>query len=50
MIKVNNETDFLNSYAKLKREETSAKIFAITGSAGKTSLKKFDKRSVTVLW
>lgn len=43
MIKVNNETDFLNSYAKLKREETSAKIFAITGSAGKTSLKNLIK-------
>ena len=30
---------FLNQLAKLKREHTPAKIIAITGSAGKTSLK-----------
>ena len=29
----------MNNFAKLKREYTSAKIIAITGSAGKTSLK-----------
>ena len=30
---------FLNKFAKLKRENSNAKILAITGSAGKTSLK-----------
>ena len=34
---------FLNNFAKLKREYTSAKIIAITGSAGKTSLKNLIK-------
>jgi len=38
-IKINNEISFLNQFAKLKRENSSAKIIAITGSAGKTSLK-----------
>ena len=38
-IKVKNEILFLNKFAKLKREYSSAKIIAITGSAGKTSLK-----------
>ena len=38
-IKVKNEILFLNKFAKLKRKMTSAKIIAITGSAGKTSLK-----------
>ena len=38
-IKVKNEISFLNQFAKLKRENTLAKIIAITGSAGKTSLK-----------
>jgi murE/murF fusion protein len=39
MIKVENEFMFLKKYAKLKRSYTLAKIIAITGSAGKTSLK-----------
>jgi MurE/MurF fusion protein len=38
-IKVQNEISFLNRFAKLKRKNSSAKIIAITGSAGKTSLK-----------
>ncbi len=39
IIKIKNLKLFLNSFAKLKRDYTSAKIIAITGSAGKTSLK-----------
>ena len=38
-IKVKNEISFLNNFAELKRKYSSAKIIAITGSAGKTSLK-----------
>ncbi len=34
-----NPRDFLNKFAKLKRENSKATIIAITGSAGKTSLK-----------
>ena len=39
IIKVDNEIDFLNKFASLKRAGVNAKIIAITGSAGKTSLK-----------
>ncbi len=39
IIKVKNEILFLKKFAKLKRDYSSAKIIAITGSAGKTSLK-----------
>ena len=39
IIKVKNEIKFLNNFASSKRDKTKAKIFAITGSAGKTSLK-----------
>tara|TARA_Y100000591_G_C21847584_1_gene709587 strand:- start:318 stop:3095 length:2778 start_codon:yes stop_codon:yes gene_type:complete len=39
IIKVSNEIKFLNYFAKEKRKLSKAKIFAITGSAGKTSLK-----------
>ena len=39
MIKVRDPLIFLNKFAKLKRKKISAKIIAITGSAGKTSLK-----------
>ncbi len=39
IFKIKNPLHFLNKFAKLKREHTSAKIVAITGSAGKTSLK-----------
>ena len=39
IIKVKNTISFLKHYAKLKREYSLAKIIAITGSAGKTSLK-----------
>ncbi len=42
-IKVNNEIQFLNRFASQKRENTNAKIIAITGSAGKTSLKNLIK-------
>ncbi len=38
-LKVDNPIIFLNKFAKLKRENCNAKIVAITGSAGKTSLK-----------
>jgi len=38
-IKVKNEISFLNQFAKLKRKNSLAKIIAVTGSAGKTSLK-----------
>tara|TARA_B100001057_G_scaffold224214_1_gene224513 strand:+ start:5191 stop:7953 length:2763 start_codon:yes stop_codon:yes gene_type:complete len=39
IIKTKNVISFLNRFAELKRDSTSAKIIAITGSAGKTSLK-----------
>ena len=39
VFKVNNSVKFLNLYAKIKRENSFADIIAITGSAGKTSLK-----------
>ncbi len=39
IIKVKNEIKFLNYYASRKRDLTSARIIAVTGSAGKTSLK-----------
>ncbi len=39
IIKVGNPIVFLNKFAKLKRENCNAKVIAITGSAGKTSLK-----------
>ncbi len=42
-IKVDNERKFLNDFALRKRNNTLAKIFAITGSAGKTSLKNLLK-------
>ena len=43
-IKVKNEISFLNQFAKLKRKNSLAKIIAITGSAGKTSLKNLIKQ------
>ncbi len=39
ILKVDNPIIFLNKFSKLKRENCNAKIVAITGSAGKTSLK-----------
>ena len=42
-IKVKNEIKFLNKFDNLKRESSLAKIIAITGSAGKTSLKNLIK-------
>ena len=39
IIRVKDEIKFLNNFAFLKRKFTNAKILAITGSAGKTSLK-----------
>jgi MurE/MurF fusion protein len=43
IIKVKDEILFLNHFAKLKRKNSLAKIVAITGSAGKTSLKNLIK-------
>ena len=43
IVKVNNEIDFLNKFASLKRKKSNASIVAITGSAGKTSLKNMLK-------
>ncbi len=39
IIKVDNEIEFLNNFAIKKRDFSQAKIIALTGSAGKTSLK-----------
>ncbi len=39
IIKVSDEIKFLNNFAIKKRNYSSAQIFAITGSSGKTSLK-----------
>ena len=39
VINVQDPNIFLNTFAKLKRESSKAKVIAITGSAGKTSLK-----------
>ena len=43
IIKVNNVKKFLTSFAIKKRNLSHAKIIAITGSIGKTSLKKYSK-------
>ncbi len=43
ILKVKNTITFLNNFAKLKRTNSSAKIIAITGSTGKTSLKNLIK-------
>ncbi len=43
IIKIKEPISFLNHFAKLKREYCLAKIIAITGSAGKTSLKNLIK-------
>ena len=43
IIKVDNELNFLNYFASQKREKSRAKIIAVTGSAGKTSLKNLIK-------
>ena len=43
IMKTNNPIKFLRFFAKLKRENSSSKIVAITGSAGKTSLKNLLK-------
>jgi MurE/MurF fusion protein len=43
-IKVNDEILFLNKFAQLKRQSSLAKIIAITGSTGKTSLKDLIKK------
>ena len=43
VIIVKNSISFLNNFAKLKRKLSNAKIVAITGSAGKTSLKNLIK-------
>ncbi len=43
IIKVQNTISFLNNFAKFKRGLTQAKIIAVTGSVGKTSLKNLIK-------
>ncbi len=43
IIYVKNPISFLNDFAKFKREQSQAKTIAITGSAGKTSLKNLIK-------
>ena len=43
IFKVNHEMTFLNSFAFHKRKISNAKIIAITGSAGKTSVKNLLK-------
>ncbi len=43
IITVKNSISFLNSFAKFKRKLSLAKIIAVTGSAGKTSLKNLIK-------
>ena len=43
IFKVNDEMTFLNSFASHKRKISNAKIIAITGSAGKTSVKNLLK-------
>ena len=43
IIKAEDTISFLNHFAKLKREKSSAKIISVTGSAGKTSLKNLIK-------
>ena len=43
IITVKNSISFLNSFAKFKRSLSLAKIIAVTGSAGKTSLKNLIK-------
>ena len=50
IIKIKNSVSFLNQFAKHKREKTLAKIIAITGSTGKTSLKKFNQRLTSKFW
>ena len=50
ILKLKNPILFLNNFAKLKREYSLAKIIAITGSAGKTSLKNLIKDLLTKLW
>ena len=47
-IKVDNEFNFLNNFASQKREKSRAKIIAITGSAGKTSLKNLIKGQLDI--
>ena len=43
IINVKNEIKFLSQYANEKRKNSQTKIIAITGSAGKTSLKNLIK-------
>ena len=48
IFKVNNEITFLNKFASLKRNNSNAKIIAITGSAGKTTAKNLLKHLLQV--
>tara|TARA_B100001093_G_scaffold473766_1_gene497937 strand:- start:1267 stop:4050 length:2784 start_codon:yes stop_codon:yes gene_type:complete len=47
MIKVKREITFLNKFASLKRDNSDAKIIAITGSTGKTTIKNILKNLLT---
>ncbi len=47
-IKVDNVLNFLDNFASQKREKSRAKIIAITGSAGKTSLKNLIKDQLDI--
>ena len=42
IIKIDNAISLLNNFGKLKRDQSLAKIIAVTGSAGKTSFKKLN--------
>ncbi len=43
VIKIQSSISFLNHFAKLKRKKTLSSIIAVTGSAGKTTLKNLTK-------
>ena len=49
-IKVDNEIKFLRYFSSKKRENSAAEIIAITGSAGKTSLKNLTRVFTEKLW
>ena len=48
IIKFENSLKFLNELAVQKREKTKAKIIAITGSSGKTTLKNYIANSLSL--
>ena len=48
IIRTTNSLNFLNKLAILKRESSKAKIIAITGSSGKTTLKTYIGKSLSL--